>query len=121
LAQGVKAHPANYRGCRHAKEQLQKRKSQRTPKTTTKRVFSNLKTIGASFAAALRGSAQKQQRPQALQVPVASPPVAKKRVSRLLNSYNKTGQSVWATNVKFVSGQNVEDSSNGSTSDYDRV
>jgi hypothetical protein len=33
LAEGGKAHPTNYRGCRH--EHLQKRKSQRTPKTTT--------------------------------------------------------------------------------------
>jgi hypothetical protein len=57
LAEGEKVHPANYRGCRHAKEELQKRKSQRTPKTTTGRVFSsNLTTPSVSFAAALRGS-----------------------------------------------------------------
>jgi hypothetical protein len=35
LAKGEKPHPANYRGCRHAKEELQKKKSQRAPKTTT--------------------------------------------------------------------------------------
>jgi hypothetical protein len=57
FAEGEKAHPANYRGCRHAKEELQKRKSQRTPKTTTGRVFSlNLTTLSISFAAALRGA-----------------------------------------------------------------
>jgi hypothetical protein len=57
LAEGEKAHPANYRGCKHAKEQLQKRKTQRTPKTTKRSVFSsNVTTPGASFAAALRGS-----------------------------------------------------------------
>jgi hypothetical protein len=57
LAGGEKVHPANYHGCRHAKEQLQKRKSQRTPKTTTGRVFSsNLTTPGVSFVAALQGS-----------------------------------------------------------------
>jgi hypothetical protein len=28
LAEGEKAHPANYRGCRHAKEELQKKKPQ---------------------------------------------------------------------------------------------
>jgi hypothetical protein len=41
LAEGEKLHPANYRGCRHAKEQLQKRTSQRTPKTTTGREFTS--------------------------------------------------------------------------------
>jgi hypothetical protein len=39
LAKGETAHPANYRGCRHVKEGLGKRKSQRTPRTTTGRVF----------------------------------------------------------------------------------
>jgi hypothetical protein len=54
LAEGEKAHLANYRGCRHGKEQLQKRKSQRIPKTTTGMVFSsNLTTPGVSFVAAL--------------------------------------------------------------------
>jgi hypothetical protein len=74
LAEGVKPHCANYRGCRHAKE-LQKKKSQRRPKTTTGRVFSfNLTTPGVFFAAALRGSTTQQQQPQARQVPVADPP-----------------------------------------------
>jgi hypothetical protein len=31
LAEGEKAHPSNYQGCRHAKEEMRKRKSQRTP------------------------------------------------------------------------------------------
>jgi hypothetical protein len=39
LAEGEKAHPSTYRGYRHAKEDLLRRKSQRTPKTTTGRVF----------------------------------------------------------------------------------
>jgi hypothetical protein len=74
LGEGEKAHPANYRGCRHAKEELQKRKLQRTPKTTTGKVFSsNLTTPGISFAAALRGSTAQQQRPQARRIPVADP------------------------------------------------
>jgi hypothetical protein len=48
----IKQHPANYRGCRHAKEELQKNKSQRGPKTTTGRVFiSDLTTPGISFTA----------------------------------------------------------------------
>jgi hypothetical protein len=67
LAEGEKPHPANYRGCRHAKEELQKKKSQRTPKTITGRVFSNLTTPGLSFTAALRGSTAQQQQAQVSQ------------------------------------------------------
>jgi hypothetical protein len=48
LAEGEKAHPAKNRGCRHAKEELQKRKLQRTPKTKTGRVFSSNLTTQAS-------------------------------------------------------------------------
>jgi hypothetical protein len=90
LAEGEKVHPANYRGCRHAKEELQKRKSQRTPKTTTGRVFSsNLTTPGISFTAALRGSIAQQQRPQAHQVPVQIHPYQEIRMFLLLNSKKK--------------------------------
>jgi hypothetical protein len=64
LAKGERAHPANYRGCRYAKEEMQKGKSQRTPKTTMRRVFSKLATSGMSFAAALRGSTEQEHRPQ---------------------------------------------------------
>jgi hypothetical protein len=54
-AEGEELHPANYRGCRHAKEEMQKKKSQRTPRTTTGRVLSsNLTTPGVSFEAALQ-------------------------------------------------------------------
>jgi hypothetical protein len=35
LAEGEKPHPATYRGCRHAREELQRRKAQKTPKTVT--------------------------------------------------------------------------------------
>jgi hypothetical protein len=75
LVEGEKPHPANYRCCRYAKEELQRRKTQRTPKTTTGRVFSsNIITPGVSFAAALRGSGHQQQpQPQTSQVPVAPP------------------------------------------------
>jgi hypothetical protein len=80
LAEGDKPHPANYRGCRHAKEELQRRKTQRTPSTTTCRVFSsNTITPGVSFVAALRGSGDQQQQPQANLVPVASPPTTVKQ------------------------------------------
>jgi hypothetical protein len=75
LVEGEKAHPANYRGCRHPKEELQKRKSQRTPKTTTGRVFSsNFTTPGITFMVVLQCSTVQQQ----CQIPVADPPAAGK-------------------------------------------
>jgi hypothetical protein len=40
-AEGETAHPANYRGCRHAKEEMQKKKLQGKPKNTTGSVFSS--------------------------------------------------------------------------------
>jgi hypothetical protein len=60
LAEGQKAHPAKYRGCKDVKDETQKRKSQRTSKTTMGKVFSNLTTPGVSFTAALRGSTEQQ-------------------------------------------------------------
>jgi hypothetical protein len=63
LAEGEKAHPDNYWGCKHAREELLKRKAQRTPKSSTGRGFSsNMITLGVSFAAALRGN--REQQPQ---------------------------------------------------------
>jgi hypothetical protein len=62
---GENLHPASYRGYKYEREKLQKRKAQRATKTTTGWVFSsNLTTPGVSFAAALRGSSEQQQRPQ---------------------------------------------------------
>jgi hypothetical protein len=56
LAEGETAHPANYCSCRYAKEEMQKKKPQGTPKNTTGRVFSsNLMKPSVSFVAALRG------------------------------------------------------------------
>jgi hypothetical protein len=50
LVDGEEPHPSNCRGCRHAKEEVRKRKSQRAPKTTTGRVFSSSHTTpGLSF------------------------------------------------------------------------
>jgi hypothetical protein len=68
LAEGETAHPANYCGCRHAKEEMRrKRKPQGTPKNTTGRVFSSSFTKPTvSFAAALRGQTeQKRQQEEA--------------------------------------------------------
>jgi hypothetical protein len=43
-------HHSNYQGCRHAKEEIQKGKLQRAPKTATGRVFSSSHTTpGLSF------------------------------------------------------------------------
>jgi hypothetical protein len=57
------AHPANYRGCRHAKEEMRrKKKPQGRPQNTTGRVFSStfIKPT-VSFAAALRGQTEQQR------------------------------------------------------------
>jgi hypothetical protein len=106
LAEGEKAHPANYRGCRHAKEELQKRKSQRTPKTTTGRVFSSiLTTPGISFAAALRGSTAQQQKPQERQIPVADPSSAGRPNVPSPEQQQETGQSV---RVAIVNSQPLD-------------
>jgi hypothetical protein len=99
LADGDKPHFANYRGCSHAKEELQK-KLQRAPKTTTGRVFSSVRTTpGVSFAAALRGSGDQQQQPQANQVPVATLPTKVKHNTPAHALQQTTGQSVQAPNV----------------------
>jgi hypothetical protein len=39
LAEEEAAHPANYRGCRHARKEMQKRKAQETPKNNGKDVL----------------------------------------------------------------------------------
>jgi hypothetical protein len=102
LAEGEKPHPSNYRGCRHANEELLRRKSQRIPKTTTGRVFSTkLTTPGVSFAAELRGRIEDHQQPPARQEAVAAPVAVEPRVSAPLSqqSQQPTGQSVRAQNV----------------------
>jgi hypothetical protein len=48
LVEGQKPHAANYRGSRHAKEELQKKKVQRTPKPTTGRVSSQISLLHVS-------------------------------------------------------------------------
>jgi hypothetical protein len=54
LAKGENTHPVNYRGCRQAKDEMQK-KSQRTPRTKTGRLSpQELTTPGMSFSAPLR-------------------------------------------------------------------
>jgi hypothetical protein len=64
VTEGEKAHPSNYRGCRHAKEEMRKRKSQKTSNTMTGRMFSSRCTTPTlSFAVALRGNSEHKKRP----------------------------------------------------------
>jgi hypothetical protein len=59
LAEVERPHPANYRGYKQAKEEMRK-KPQRTPKTTSGKVFtSNPVSPNLSFAAVLRGQGSK--------------------------------------------------------------
>jgi hypothetical protein len=100
LAEGEKPHPSNYRGCRDAKEEMQRRQSQRTPKTPAGRVFSTkLATPGVSFAAALKGNPEEDQRQRpARQVSVAAPASAEPRATKPLRQQKSqpTGQLVQA-------------------------
>jgi hypothetical protein len=61
LAEGEKVQPANYCSCKHAKEEMRKKKPQGTPKPSTGRVFAT-KFINpsVSFAAALRGHTEQK-------------------------------------------------------------
>jgi hypothetical protein len=107
LVDGEKLHPANYRGCSHVKEELQK-KLQRAPKITTGRVFSSVRTTpGISFVVALRGSGDQQQQPQANQVPVATPPTKVKHNTLAPALQQTTGQSVQAPNVSSHPSDNM--------------
>jgi hypothetical protein len=100
-----RAHPVNYRGFRYAEEVMKKRKSQRTTRNKTRREFSsNLATTGLSFAAALRGSTEVQQRSQTHQVAVAGPATVERRVPAPLRQHEQqaTGQSVGTSNVNSL-------------------
>jgi hypothetical protein len=113
LVEGEKPRPANYWGCRHAKKELQMKKSQRSPKPTTERVFSsNLIIPGVSFAAALRGITSQGQRPLIRQLPVAVPPAATKSSIRSVSSGSKRKQS---------NPRQYIESGDCSTANYDRV
>jgi hypothetical protein len=69
LAEGENSHLANNRCCSHAKEEMQKNKSQRTPRAKTGGGFScNLTTPGVSFAATLWGKTEGEQQPETHQV-----------------------------------------------------
>jgi hypothetical protein len=79
---------------------MEENKSQRTPSTTTGRVFSsNLTTPGTSFAAALRGKTEEEQQPRTSQM--AGPNTMEHRVPN--TNSKKTGQLVWAPNINSLS------------------
>jgi hypothetical protein len=103
LAEGEKPHPANYRGSSHTKEELQRERPQKSPKTTTGRVFSStLATLAVSFAIALRGGKQQQQ-PPAPQTPAA----IEKPSSSAGTPQQPTGQSAQASNVNSLPLDNM--------------
>jgi hypothetical protein len=92
-------------GAVDARDELQKKKSQRTPRTTTGRVFSSsLTTPGVSFVAALRGKTEEQQQPQIHKVDVAGADTMEPRVPAPLPQHEQetTGQSVGAPNVNSL-------------------
>jgi hypothetical protein len=74
LVDGEETHSSNYRGCRHAKEEMRKGKLQRAPKSITGRVFPSSRTTPRlTYMAVLRSNTQKQQQPQPSSVAQASP------------------------------------------------
>jgi hypothetical protein len=82
---------------------MQKKKSQRVPRTTTGRVFSSsLTTPGVTFAAALQGKTEEQQQPQTHQV--ADPATMEPKVPAVVPQHEqqKTGESVRAPNINSL-------------------
>jgi hypothetical protein len=81
LAKGEKSHPGSFLGCRHRKEEIQNKKSQKISRTTTGGVFSSNPTIaGMSLAEALRGRREEQQQPQTHQEALTGPATKEHRV-----------------------------------------
>jgi hypothetical protein len=80
------------------------KKSQRTPRTITGRVFSSILTApGMSFAVALRGRSEEQQQHQTLHATVAGPATMEPRVPAALPQNQQTKcQSVRAPNVNSL-------------------
>jgi hypothetical protein len=105
LAEGENLHPAKYQGCRHAKEEMQEKKSQNIYRTTTGRMLSpNLTTPGMTFAEALRGRTEEQQQPQTHQVAVADSATVEPRAPEALPQHEQqiTGHSVRPPNVNSL-------------------
>jgi hypothetical protein len=84
---------------------MQKKKSQRTPRTTMETMFcSNLTTPGMPFVAALRWRTGEQQQHQTHQGTVAGRATMEPRVPGALHQHEEqtTGQSVQAPNVNSL-------------------
>jgi hypothetical protein len=78
LAIGEKAHPTNYRGCRYAKEEMQKRKSQRTPKG----IILKSRHPRCVLRCGATGQHRATHRPQTCQVAMAGPAAMEPRVMK---------------------------------------
>jgi hypothetical protein len=102
LAEGETAHPANYCCCRHAKEEMRKKKPQGTPKTTTGRVFAaKFINLSVSFAAVLQGHTSQKTNEE-------ENGSASKRDSISPNTkQQQTGQSVLAPSVNSEPEDNM--------------
>jgi hypothetical protein len=119
LAEENIPHTSNYRGCRHAKEELRKRKLQRVSKTITGKMFSSdITTSGVLFAMALQRSTVHEQWSHPHQATVAVTAIMNHCVPTHLqqNQQWETGQQFRASSVNIF-----PQSSNCSTTDYNRV
>jgi hypothetical protein len=104
------APPFNYRGCRHAKEEMQKRRSKRTPNNMTGRMFSSkFTTPTLSFAAALRGNSEQKKRPHLHQDSVAG--LINHETSKN-EQQQERGQPVRDPNVNSFPSDNIQRTSN---------
>jgi hypothetical protein len=122
LSDGEKAHSGYYRGCKHAREEMRKKKPQGTPKTTSGRVFSsNPVKTHLSFAAALRGQAETKPQQEAA--------VISTNTSGAKADEQATGKSVQNPNVNsdyleilraFSVAQHIMAELKGSASEEDR-
>jgi hypothetical protein len=87
LTEGENAQPANYRGCKHAKEEMPKKKLQATPKHMSGRVFSyNPVKPHLSFAAALRCQGNQPPHKEAPAASFSEPPATKANVQKACQS-----------------------------------
>jgi hypothetical protein len=103
LAEGEAAHPANYRGCKHAKEELiKKRKSQGPPKPAGRVLSSRPVQANVTFAAALRGHTAEQK--QQVAAVVTSNPQPEPANTR----QTETGQSVPAHTINSETADMVK-------------
>jgi hypothetical protein len=128
--EGEDHYPANYRGCRHEEEELQKKNTQRAPKSTTGRVFcSNRTSPGVSFAATVRGNTQQElQEPPG---PSAAQQVAEKQSAPAPAQPQQSGQSVRAQKANsqplddmlrvVTVVQQIMTELNGSVSEEDKI